>query len=41
MSQEDYQAMTQLGEEILSLLEKAYATGDPTSDEAQELAANH
>lgn len=41
MSQEDYQAMTQLGEEILSLLEKAYATGDPTSGEAQELAAKH
>jgi len=41
MSQEDYQAMTVLGEEILSLLEKAYETGDPASDTAQELAAKH
>lgn len=41
MSQEDYQAMTILGEEILTLLGKAYATGDPASDLAQELAAKH
>ncbi|AZV43186.1 MerR family transcriptional regulator [Peribacillus asahii] len=41
MSQEDYQAMAVLGEEILSLLEKAYETGDPASDVAQELAAKH
>lgn len=41
MSQEDYQAMAVLGEEILSLLEKAYETGDPASDVAQKLAAKH
>lgn len=41
MSQEDYQAMAVLGEEILSLLEKAYETGDPASGVAQELAAKH
>ncbi|MFD2046548.1 MerR family transcriptional regulator [Ornithinibacillus salinisoli] len=41
MSQEDYQAMTKLGEEIFVLLEKAYETGDPASDLAQELAAKH
>ncbi|RID82363.1 MerR family transcriptional regulator [Peribacillus asahii] len=41
MSQEDYQAMAALGEEILLLLEKAYETGDPASDVAQELAAKH
>ena len=41
MSQEGYQAMAVLGEEILSLLEKAYETGDPASDVAQELAAKH
>ena len=41
MSQKDYEAMTKLGEEILALLEKAYATGDPASDLAQELAAKH
>lgn len=41
MSQADYQAMTKLGEEIFSLLEKAYETGDPASDLAQELAAKH
>ncbi|MFJ8246967.1 MerR family transcriptional regulator [Peribacillus asahii] len=41
MSQEDYQAMAVLGKEILSLLEKAYETGNPASDVAQELAAKH
>ena len=41
MSQQDYGAMTNLGEEILSLLEKAYATGDPGSNLAQEVAAKH
>ncbi|USK68367.1 MerR family transcriptional regulator [Peribacillus asahii] len=41
MSQEDYRAMAVLGEEILSLLEKAYETGDPASDVAQKLAAKH
>ncbi|MFD1851181.1 MerR family transcriptional regulator [Oceanobacillus bengalensis] len=41
MSQGDYEAMTKLGEEILVLLKKAYVTGDPKSDLAQELAAKH
>ncbi|AXI07897.1 MerR family transcriptional regulator [Oceanobacillus sp. 143] len=41
MSEEDFQAMNKLGEEIFSLLEKAYATGDPASDLAQELAVKH
>lgn len=41
MTQADYQAMTVLGEEILILLEQAYATGDPGSDLGQKLAAKH
>ncbi len=41
MSQEDYQSMTNLEKEILSLLQKAYTTGDPASDLAQEVAAKH
>lgn len=41
MSQEDYHAFTTLEEEIHSLLQKAYATGDPSSDLAQEVAAKH
>lgn len=41
ISQEDYQSMTNLEKEILSLLQKAYATGDPASDLAQEAAAKH
>lgn len=41
MSKEDYDAMTKLGEEIFTLLEKAYETGDPTSPEAQKLAETH
>lgn len=41
MSPEDFQALTQLEEEILSLLEQAYATGDPASDVAQKMAAKH
>jgi DNA-binding transcriptional MerR regulator len=41
MSQEDYEAMTNLGTEILALLKKAYETQDPASDIAQELAAKH
>lgn len=41
MSQEDYQAMVKLEEEIFQLLEKAYASGDPASDPAQELARKH
>lgn len=41
MSQADYQAMAKLEEEMLSLLEKAYATGDPASELAQKAAAKH
>jgi DNA-binding transcriptional MerR regulator len=41
MSQENYDAMTKLGEEIMILLEKAYQTGDPASTEAQLLAEKH
>ncbi len=41
MSQKDFDRMTKLGEEIFELLEKAYATGDPTSPEAQKLAEKH
>ncbi|WP_096270178.1 MerR family transcriptional regulator [Paucisalibacillus globulus] len=41
MSQEEYAAMTKLGEEVFELLEKAYATGDPTSPEAKQLAEKH
>ena len=41
MSQEDYDKMTKLGQEIFELLEKAYATGDPTSPEAKQLAEKH
>jgi len=41
LSKEDYEAMTRLGEEILSLLKEAVATGDPTSEIAQELAEKH
>ncbi|HAM79736.1 MerR family transcriptional regulator [Ornithinibacillus bavariensis] len=41
MSQEDYDAMTKLGEEIMVLLEKAYHTGDPASAEAQLVAEKH
>ena len=41
MSQEDYQAMTNLGEEVFELLERASTAGDPASDLAQELAAKH
>lgn len=41
MSREDFEAMNQLGEEIFTLLEKANATGDPSSDAAQKLAAKH
>lgn len=40
-SKEDYEAMTNLGKEIHSILEKVYATGDPASDLAQEAAAKH
>ncbi|GAA0291600.1 DNA-binding transcriptional MerR regulator [Gracilibacillus halotolerans] len=41
MSKEDYEAMTVLSEEILDLLEKAYATGNPESDLAQLVAEKH
>lgn len=41
MSKEDFDAMNQLAENIFILLEKASATGDPASHEAQELAAKH
>lgn len=41
MSQEDFQAMTKLEEELFELLDKANATGDPAGKEAQELAEKH
>lgn len=41
MNEADFKAMNDLGEEIFVLLEKAYATGDPASDLAQEVAAKH
>ena len=41
MTQGDLEAMNKIGEEIFTLLEKAYTTGDPASDVAQELAAKH
>ncbi|WP_066186004.1 MerR family transcriptional regulator [Gracilibacillus timonensis] len=41
MSQVDYQAMVQLEKELFDLLEKAYQTGDPASDLAQQAAAKH
>ncbi|RKQ35503.1 MerR family transcriptional regulator [Oceanobacillus halophilus] len=41
LSEEDYQAMTKVGEEIFSLLKRAYETGDPSSKEAQELVEKH
>lgn len=41
MSQQDFQAMTELGEEIISLLKQALEQGDPTSIVAQTLAQKH
>ncbi|MTT30716.1 MerR family transcriptional regulator [Terrilactibacillus sp. BCM23-1] len=41
MSQEDYQLVESLGQDILTKLEKAMETGDPESNEAQEVAAMH
>ncbi|MDY0395085.1 MerR family transcriptional regulator [Virgibacillus halophilus] len=41
LSQEKFQAMTALEEEIFELLEKAAAIGDPASEAAQELAEKH
>ncbi|SOC41916.1 MerR family transcriptional regulator [Ureibacillus acetophenoni] len=41
MSQEKYDVMVKLGEEVLELLTKALETGDPTSTIAQEVALKH
>ncbi|WP_087974421.1 MerR family transcriptional regulator [Oceanobacillus rekensis] len=41
MSEEDFKSMNDLGEEIMLLLERAYKTGNPASDLAQEVAAKH
>ncbi|MFY3791183.1 MerR family transcriptional regulator [Ureibacillus sp. MALMAid1270] len=41
MSQEQYDEMVKIGEEIFELLPKAMETGDPASPLAQELAAKH
>ncbi|HWL13288.1 MAG TPA: MerR family transcriptional regulator [Ureibacillus sp.] len=41
MSKEDYEAMEHLGSEIFDLLPKAFATGDPSSELAQQLAKKH
>jgi len=41
MNEADFKAMNDLGKEILNLLEKAYETGNPASDLAQEVAAKH
>ena len=41
LSQEDFEAMNQLGEEIFEFLDNAFATGDPASEEGQKLAAKH
>lgn len=41
LSQEKYEAMQALEHNLLSLLQKAYTTGDPSSEDAQELAARH
>ncbi|KGR75573.1 MerR family transcriptional regulator [Ureibacillus sinduriensis] len=41
MSKEDYEAMEKLGCEILELLPKAFETGNPSSEIAQQLAAKH
>nr|WP_106781691.1 MerR family transcriptional regulator [Lysinibacillus timonensis] len=41
LSQEQYNAMVKLGEDILSLLPKAVGTGDPGSTIAQEIASKH
>lgn len=41
MSQEQYNRMEKLGNEILELLSKAVETGNPQSDLAQEIAAKH
>lgn len=41
MTEDQYKKMTELGEEVLILLKKAYETGDPTSEEARNLAEKH
>ncbi len=41
LSQEQYEEMVKLGEEILELLPKAVETGDPASPLAQEVASKH
>ncbi|MFD2617859.1 MerR family transcriptional regulator [Terrilactibacillus laevilacticus] len=41
MSQEEYQKVESLSQAILTKLEKAIETGDPASDEAQEIAEMH
>ncbi len=41
LSQDQYETMVKLGEEILSLLPKAVKTGNPASPLAQELASKH
>ena len=41
MSKEDYDTLEKIGNEILELLPKAVATGDPASDLAQQLAEKH
>ncbi|MFC3041122.1 MerR family transcriptional regulator [Virgibacillus xinjiangensis] len=41
LSEQDYREMEQLSQEILTLLPKAKAAGDPNSKKAQQLAAKH
>ncbi|KGR77858.1 MerR family transcriptional regulator [Ureibacillus manganicus] len=41
MSQQQYNTMVKLGEDILALLPKAVETGDPASALAQEVASKH
>ncbi|WP_082233140.1 MerR family transcriptional regulator [Halobacillus massiliensis] len=41
MSEEEYQAMTVLEDQVLTLLKEAFETGDPASRKAQMLAAKH
>ncbi len=41
MSKEDYEELEKLGNEILTLLPKAFETGDPASPLAQQIAKKH
>src|SRR5699024_12123530 len=41
MSQEEYQKMKTIEDELLTLLEKAVKTADPTSPEAEALVEKH